>query len=141
DISNLLILPIQRVPRYELLLTELIKHTEESHQDFTNLKKSLEIVKELNAFVDNKAQIASNKQQHFDIQEILKQDLQDLLLPYRHWVHTGVLYETTTKDGKNIKKRKAFLFNDLMVLSSAKKHKKIIKLGCCWVAGFPASKS
>lgn len=33
----LLILPIQRIPRYNLLLKEIIKHTWSDHQDYENL--------------------------------------------------------------------------------------------------------
>jgi hypothetical protein len=33
-------MPIQRIPRYLLLLKELIKHTPESHPDFTNLNEA-----------------------------------------------------------------------------------------------------
>jgi len=37
DLEALLIQPIQRLPRYHLLLTELLKNTDESHPDYQNL--------------------------------------------------------------------------------------------------------
>jgi hypothetical protein len=37
DINSLLIQPVQRIPRYLLLLRELAKHTEPDHKDFANI--------------------------------------------------------------------------------------------------------
>ena len=43
-IYALLITPIQRVPRYVLLLKELIKHTPATHPDHADLKKALSVI-------------------------------------------------------------------------------------------------
>lgn len=40
-LDSILIAPIQRVPRYELLLKELLKHTGEDHPDYTDLVAAL----------------------------------------------------------------------------------------------------
>jgi len=40
--NSFLSLPIQRIPRYKLLMEALLKHTEESHPDYENLKKCLD---------------------------------------------------------------------------------------------------
>ena len=42
-LESLLILPIQRIPRYRLLLQELLKHTPPSHPDAPPLNQSLAI--------------------------------------------------------------------------------------------------
>eukprot|EP00732_Lithocolla_globosa_P003747 Lithocolla_globosa_v1_NODE_3138_length_1755_cov_5.524706.p1 type:complete len:559 gc:universal NODE_3138_length_1755_cov_5.524706:1709-33(-) len=42
DLMAYLIMPIQRIPRYLLLLTELLKNTPETHQDRKFLQKSVE---------------------------------------------------------------------------------------------------
>lgn len=39
-LDSLLLMPIQRVPRYELILKELVKRTKEDHPDFENLKEA-----------------------------------------------------------------------------------------------------
>jgi RhoGEF domain len=36
--------PVQRVPRYKLLLAELLKHTKETHPDWANITLALEEV-------------------------------------------------------------------------------------------------
>src|SRR5690242_13778022 len=35
-----LIMPVQRIPRYKLLLEDLLKKTEETHPDYLNIKKA-----------------------------------------------------------------------------------------------------
>ncbi|XP_062508378.1 uncharacterized protein LOC134184648 isoform X2 [Corticium candelabrum] len=40
-LSALLIIPIQRIPRYELLLKELLKHTDKDHPDYGDLTLAL----------------------------------------------------------------------------------------------------
>jgi hypothetical protein len=44
NLSSLLITPIQRIPRYKLLLSELIKNTPEDHPDKADLDKALTII-------------------------------------------------------------------------------------------------
>ena len=38
SLQSLLIMPVQRVPRYELLLRELIKQTDDDHVDMADLR-------------------------------------------------------------------------------------------------------
>ena len=48
DISSFLIKPIQRLTKYPLLLTELLKHTLAEHPDFKNIKEAREIAQKFN---------------------------------------------------------------------------------------------
>jgi RhoGEF domain len=41
DLRSYLIQPVQRVPRYKLLLAELLKHTRDTHPDWSNLTTAL----------------------------------------------------------------------------------------------------
>jgi hypothetical protein len=40
----MLILPIQRIPRYQMFLGEMVKRTTEEHPDFASLQRALESV-------------------------------------------------------------------------------------------------
>ena len=40
QLSYLLIMPVQRIPRYSLLLKELIKYSEAAHPDYSDLRKA-----------------------------------------------------------------------------------------------------
>jgi len=44
DIEALLIMPVQRIPRYVLLLQALVKHTDKSHDDFADLTVAVEFM-------------------------------------------------------------------------------------------------
>ena len=43
--DSFLVEPVQRVPRYRLLLTELLKYTADGDADFVNLNTALSIVR------------------------------------------------------------------------------------------------
>lgn len=43
-----MIKPVQRLPKYVLLLKELLKNTQQSHPDYQNVKKALEQFEEVN---------------------------------------------------------------------------------------------
>jgi hypothetical protein len=47
DLAACLITPVQRLPRYKMLLEELLKHTPSEHDDYDNLCVALELVKEV----------------------------------------------------------------------------------------------
>lgn len=52
DISSYLIMPVQRLPRYVLLLTELQKHTLPCHPDYKNLEDMIELVKHITSQIN-----------------------------------------------------------------------------------------
>lgn len=77
DIAALLIMPIQRIPRYVLLLSvwdqclcvfvllltifqDLVKHTEPDHSDYKNLQQAVSHITSIAEFVNHKKQEADN---------------------------------------------------------------------------------
>ncbi|QQP38727.1 RhoGEF4, partial [Caligus rogercresseyi] len=73
-LNSLLITPIQRIPRYKLLLEDLLKNTSPNHPDRTDLTKALlEIEGTL------------------DIQKSLLRGLPKILKPGRTLLKTGLL--------------------------------------------------
>ena len=73
SISSLLIKPIQRVPRYKLLLSELLKNTDDSHPAHPLLTESLELINE------SAKQINEALRQHEKLEKFFGQD--DMLSP------------------------------------------------------------
>ena len=47
DLESFMIMPIQRIPRYVLLLQDLLKYTSETHPDYSSIKSALEKCKEM----------------------------------------------------------------------------------------------
>ena len=57
DLENLLILPIQRIPRYQLLLKEIIKQTEKicaNHNDLNDLNKTYRQILDITQLIESK---------------------------------------------------------------------------------------
>lgn len=52
NIEAFLIKPVQRLPKYVLLLKDLIKHTWADHPDYDNLKSSLKKFSVVNKQID-----------------------------------------------------------------------------------------
>jgi len=54
DLESLLILPVQRVPQYNMLFAELLKYTWKSHPEYKTLKTVVEMLRELGVSVNEK---------------------------------------------------------------------------------------
>ena len=60
SLENLLIQPVQRIPRYILLLTDLLKKTDLSHPDYENIKKSIAAYETVMEFLEKNITHAEN---------------------------------------------------------------------------------
>jgi hypothetical protein len=59
-LDDYLIIPVQRIPRYILLLTDLMKHTTVSHGDYKSVQKALLGFQELALFINENQRRADN---------------------------------------------------------------------------------
>eukprot|EP01126_Amoeba_proteus_P029486 TRINITY_DN2908_c0_g1_i7.p1 TRINITY_DN2908_c0_g1~~TRINITY_DN2908_c0_g1_i7.p1 ORF type:complete len:682 (-),score=128.01 TRINITY_DN2908_c0_g1_i7:199-2244(-) len=89
-INDLLIMPIQRIPRYSLLLTDLLKHTVEGHKDFTSLKEALDCIHNVAASVNEAVRRRENTVR---LDEMQKEgfDLSSFIVSTRHLVKDGIV--------------------------------------------------
>jgi len=114
-----LILPIQRIPRYSLLLTDLVKHTPPEHIDYTNLSSSLEKIKGIASAINIAIKASENRQKIINIQEsFLSKAKLNFVEPHRMYVRDGPLMKVCRK---TMKQRWFFLFNDIVVYASVLK--------------------
>ena len=60
-LDSLLIAPIQRIPRYTLLLSEIKKHTPEGHPDQVNLDKAIPLLQEVADYINKNILLAENR--------------------------------------------------------------------------------
>jgi hypothetical protein len=74
DLASFLIMPVQRLPRYILLLRELYKHTPPTHPDEPLLAKAVEKVSAVAEFVNEKKRNAEQLMQLHALQQQLKPD-------------------------------------------------------------------
>eukprot|EP01104_Vermistella_antarctica_P015309 TRINITY_DN498_c0_g1_i2.p1 TRINITY_DN498_c0_g1~~TRINITY_DN498_c0_g1_i2.p1 ORF type:complete len:1180 (-),score=399.95 TRINITY_DN498_c0_g1_i2:156-3695(-) len=116
DIGAFLILPVQRIPRYEMLLRELVKHTEVDHPDHAKVQQAAVKMSEVAAYVNQKKAEAENMRIVLDIVEMFDpKDVTELAKPHRRFVHQGTIM------GAKRKEKRLLLFDDVVVLARGKK--------------------
>ena len=72
DLSSYAIQPIQRVPRYELLLRELLKETDKNHADYADITKALNEVNSVAVFVNESISKSKNTLKLLEIQNLVQ---------------------------------------------------------------------
>jgi hypothetical protein len=66
DLKAFLIMPVQRIPRYEMLLRELIRKTPSNHPDFAPLNDAYHKIQSISQLID------SRKDENVKFQEVLR---------------------------------------------------------------------
>eukprot|EP01124_Arcella_intermedia_P033746 TRINITY_DN8180_c0_g1_i1.p1 TRINITY_DN8180_c0_g1~~TRINITY_DN8180_c0_g1_i1.p1 ORF type:complete len:1041 (+),score=147.12 TRINITY_DN8180_c0_g1_i1:443-3124(+) len=113
NLSELLIAPIQRLPRYKLLLQDLLNYTPPTHKDIELLQASLAIIR---STVDHLNQSINRIKVS---EKLMDEGYGHFLAPAREFVKDGNLEVTAveSKDGGDGKvgEYKFLLFNDILV--------------------------
>ncbi|EGC29927.1 hypothetical protein DICPUDRAFT_4855, partial [Dictyostelium purpureum] len=109
DVTAFLIMPVQRVPRYYLLLTDLFKHTWPEHPDYENLKNALDKLKDVASFLNERKRESENFQKFTEIQSILVGKVPQLFTPSRRYINNISFF--------NNKKLETivYIFNDVVI--------------------------
>eukprot|EP01103_Thecamoeba_quadrilineata_P017291 TRINITY_DN6063_c0_g1_i1.p1 TRINITY_DN6063_c0_g1~~TRINITY_DN6063_c0_g1_i1.p1 ORF type:complete len:925 (+),score=193.04 TRINITY_DN6063_c0_g1_i1:24-2798(+) len=118
-INSLLIMPVQRIPRYELLLRDLVRHTPKYHRDYSNLKEALACMQNISLYMEEKKKEYECIDRVHEIQKSFVGTAPILALPHRKYVREGPLLVLPENKG-----RWFYLFNDLLVVSKRLSHKK-----------------
>eukprot|EP01125_Pyxidicula_operculata_P010650 TRINITY_DN3505_c2_g1_i3.p1 TRINITY_DN3505_c2_g1~~TRINITY_DN3505_c2_g1_i3.p1 ORF type:complete len:867 (+),score=220.21 TRINITY_DN3505_c2_g1_i3:235-2835(+) len=117
DLSSLLITPIQRVPRYELLLQQLLKHTTEYHADYKNLVNAKDRIQQTNKYINVKKQEQDNRIKLFELQESIVSSNNTpmvVVAPHRLYVMDGLL--DFTNRGR-FEHGRVYVMNDMIILT------------------------
>lgn len=116
NLPSYLIMPIQRLPRYVLLLSDLVKNTPKSHSDYKAGLEALDDIREVADYVNEEKRIAENMQQILEIQSTIAGISKSLLSRRRCFVREGDLSIEATKNKAGVKTLHYFLFNDMLLL-------------------------
>jgi actin-related protein len=121
DLPSFLIMPVQRMPRYQLLLKELLKFTPESHVDHQNLKEAADAVTEVNVYINRKKQEQDNRLKIVALQEMIKSAVPLLLVaPHRLFVRQGPLLVKRNNEPSSTA-CVVFMFTDLLIVTTQSK--------------------
>jgi hypothetical protein len=115
-IEDYLIRPVQRIPRYYLLLQDLVKHTSKDHPDYANLASAAQKVQAVAEYMNDKKREAENIMKVTEVQEMIEGDIEPLAKPHRRFVKEGQLHEL----GKGTARKVPvviFLFNDMLIIT------------------------
>ncbi|KAJ7319655.1 hypothetical protein JRQ81_019166 [Phrynocephalus forsythii] len=121
-LSDLMIKPVQRIPRYELLVKDLLKHTPEGHPDYPFLKEAQRNIKQVAERINKGMKSAEEVERNARIvQEIEShiEGMEDLQAPLRKFLRQEMVVEMKAVGGK--KDRSLFLFSDLLVCTTLKR--------------------
>lgn len=118
NIYSFLIMPVQRIPRYGLLLKELLQLTNPSHPDYANIEEAAIKCKAIASSLNESVAIEEHRQIMIKIQNrfvlnYLGLSSRSIVAPHRRYIREGILLleNTASVPGKFY----AYLFNDVFV--------------------------
>lgn len=113
ELDSFLIEPIQRIPRYGLLLKELIKHTWEDHRDYSDLQLALEKMQDVAFYMNERKREVESMEKILEIQNKCTKQV-NLVGPQRKFVREDIL--KIDEDGQG-KERIFILFSDKIMIA------------------------
>ena len=117
-IDSYLILPIQRIPRYFMLLEDFLQHTPEQHPDHPNLGKAVTMTKGIAVYVNERIRALDYMDRVYQIDLALDGECKDLVQPHRRWIADGELSRIRSSLGITYTVPvKFYLFNDILVVA------------------------
>jgi len=117
ELDSYLILPIQRIPRYVLLLQELVKHTWKDHADYQKLCEAWGKMQKTANYMNEKKKETENSFKVLEIKSKIDGNFEkELALPHRKFV---IQIDGYTPDKKKLP-RVLFMFNDIMLITEPK---------------------
>ncbi|KAL0206786.1 hypothetical protein P9112_012497 [Eukaryota sp. TZLM1-RC] len=125
DVSSFLIMPVQRVPRYRLLLEAVLKQTPMEHPDFEGVFSALEAVKAVANGVNEKLKEWEDRLKIIDIERQLtfgmgvdSSSIPKLIQPHRRLIKEGFLKKLSRRG--TLQPKRVILFNDLLMYCGGK---------------------
>ena len=115
SISSFLITPIQRLPRYILLMKEIVKYTPTSHPDFPFANEAIEKANEITTKVNEQITAAEMQQKIEEIQSniIDLPDIYQFSTKNKQFIYEG---KANLWIKKKMKKVQLYLFDDMFLI-------------------------
>ncbi|EGC30399.1 hypothetical protein DICPUDRAFT_99548 [Dictyostelium purpureum] len=117
-LEDYLIRPIQRIPRYSLLIKDMISHTWQTHPDYEQLKQAFDKINLVAENMNEMRKEAESIMKLAEIQEKLDGDNQ-LAKSHRRFVKEGEFFEILNKGKKT--PIVLYLFNDSLAITRPNK--------------------
>jgi len=118
DLGSFLIQPVQRLPRYEILLREVIKHTPRSHPGYEELVQAKKAIKEGNQYINQRKRAQDGRTRLAELQSSVKR-CPNITAPHRFHVRDAVLQVSSTRRN-HTGSFHVFLLNDMLLACKEK---------------------
>jgi len=122
-LSDLLIKPVQRIPRYELIIKDLLKHTPDNHPDRDGLLVAQQEIHALSVQMNKgkkeAALLESQTRQLQEIENLVENCFGISGTSKRRFIRQDICVEL--KSTNNKKDRSLWLFNDILMCTTSKK--------------------
>ncbi|XP_036440826.1 rho guanine nucleotide exchange factor 17-like [Colossoma macropomum] len=121
-LGDLMIKPVQRIPRYELLVKDLLKHTPEDHPDHPFLLDAQKNIKQLAEKINKGRRNAEEVERETRVMQEIEahiEGVEHILNPQRKFLRQEMVMEAKSVGGK--KDRSLFLFTDLLICTTLKR--------------------
>jgi len=116
DISSLLIQPIQRIPRYLMLIESVLKNTPASHPDRSMLEKCLKQIADVATEINTALMNKQRQMKVLEIQRRFKPPLdKPLVTATRYFVREASMRKACRQRVRGTKPYIFFLFSDVLV--------------------------
>lgn len=119
-----LIIPVQRIPRYLLLLRELLDHTTSAHPDYNNIVSAVEKIEGIAHYINEQHAKYESMNRVLLVEKTFGKKLTDntgikkFIRSHRFVVHEG---ELSMHYGGKVKKVLVYLLNDVVVIGKVGK--------------------
>ena len=136
-LNSILIMPIQRIPRYNLLLKDLIKHTWNDHPDYLKLRNTLIEIQKVGSNLNENLRL---NEKMIKVQKIADEfKYPELVQPHRYFIKKiRMKLLKVDKKKRKFKEKKAYLFNDLILISSLRRKSsyEIVLMDFIWIKDY-----
>ena len=119
-LNSLLITPIQRVPRYKMLLEDVIKKTPEHHPDKNSLHEALKQIGEVAQHIEERLKEHEMTKIMLNIQKSLAGGQPNIISPGRRLLKQGKLMKVPRAGGTHGQQRYFVLFSDILMYCKLK---------------------
>ncbi|KAJ1019967.1 hypothetical protein NDA16_004248 [Ustilago loliicola] len=106
---------VQRIPRYKLLVDDLVNSTPETHPDFVDLRRASHMIQQVASYINENVRQHEMVLTMLELQKSLQGLTEPLVAPGRALIKRGTLMKTCRR---NIQPREFFLFTDCLIYAS-----------------------
>lgn len=91
DFCSFLILPIQRIPRYKMLLSEILCNTPEDHVEYSSLQKAVNEIEKIASYINEQKRNFDNVRYMYEVYGMIDSIYPGFVQPNRKFLRKGSL--------------------------------------------------